>query len=100
MKRRGVTALAFLFFAFLPLSAARAVEEADRLFLVGERATADGIVPVARRALERFVQEFPKDSRLADAVLPAGWPSATTKRRSRPSNARRPFSHLRAGRSR
>src|SRR5438876_191007 len=72
MKRRGVTALAFLFFAFLPLSAARAVEEADRLFLVGERATADGIVPVARRALERFVQEFPKDSRLADAVLLLG----------------------------
>src|SRR5256884_156681 len=72
MKRRGFTALAFLFFAFLPLSAARAVEEADRLFLVGERATADGIVPVARRALERFVQEFPKDSRLPDAVLLLG----------------------------
>ena len=72
MKRRGFTALAFLFFVFFPTSAARAVEEADRLFLVGERAMADGIAPVARRALERFVLEFPKDARLADAVLLLG----------------------------
>ena len=72
MKRRGFTALAFVFFALLPTSAARAVEEADRLFLVGERATADGIAPVARRVLERFVLEFPKDARLPDAVLLLG----------------------------
>src|SRR5262249_43418778 len=69
MKRRGFTALALLLFALLPTSAARAVEEADRLFLVGERASADGIAPVARRVLERFVNEFPKDSRLPAGVL-------------------------------
>ena len=72
MKRRGITALAFFLFALLPTSTARAVDEADRLFLVGERATADGIVPVARRALERFVEDFPKDSRLPEAVLLLG----------------------------
>src|SRR5439155_253126 len=49
----------------------RAVQRSP-LVIERERATADGIVPVARRALERFVQEFPKDSRLADAVLLLG----------------------------
>ena len=72
MKRRSITALAFLLFAILPTSTALAVDEADRLFLVGERATADGIAPVARRALERFVQEFPQDPRLPQAVLLLG----------------------------
>src|SRR5262249_1788618 len=72
MKRRGFTALALFLFAFLPTSAAPAAGGAGRLFPVGGRAGADGIAPVARRVLERFVNEFPKDSRLPDAVLLLG----------------------------
>jgi TolA-binding protein len=49
-----------------------ALEEADRLWLVGERAFADALYPVARRALERFVTQYPGDARLPDAVLLLG----------------------------
>ena len=61
--------------AVLVLSAASpaaAIEEADRLWLVGERSFADGLYPVARRALERFVDRYPKDPRLPEAVLLLG----------------------------
>jgi TolA-binding protein len=49
-----------------------ALEEADRLFLVGERAMADRFYPVARRALERFVSQFPSDARQPRALLMLG----------------------------
>jgi TolA-binding protein len=54
------------------VSPAAALDDADRLWLVGERSFADGLYPVARRALERFVEQYPKDSRLPDAVLLLG----------------------------
>jgi TolA-binding protein len=54
------------------VSPALALEDADRLWLVGERSFADGLYPVSRRALERFVADYPKDARLPDAVLLLG----------------------------
>ena len=54
------------------VSPALALDDADRLWLVGERSFADGLYPVARRALERFVAQYPKDSRLPEAVLLLG----------------------------
>lgn len=54
------------------VSPVAAIEDADRLWLVGERSFADGLYPVARRALERFVAQYPKDSRLPEAVLLLG----------------------------
>lgn len=54
------------------VSPAAALDEADRLWLVGERSFADALYPVARRALERFVAQYPKDPRLSEAVLLLG----------------------------
>jgi TolA-binding protein len=54
------------------VSPAAALEEADRLWLVGERAFADSLYPASRRALERFVAQYPKDARVPDAVLLLG----------------------------
>ncbi len=54
------------------VSPAAALDDADRLWLVSERSFSDGLYPVARRALERFVAEYPKDSRLSEAVLLLG----------------------------
>lgn len=59
-----------LFVLVLALStAATAASEADRLWLVGERAFTDGFHPSARRALEQFVARHPTDSRAPDALL-------------------------------
>jgi len=54
------------------VSPAAALDDADRLWLVGERAFSDGLYPVARRTLERFVSQYPKDARLPEAVLLLG----------------------------
>src|SRR5947207_2588738 len=75
MKRRApcVSAgCALVLLAVFLVSPAAAIEEADRLWLVGERAFADGLYPAARRALERFVAQYPKDARLPEAVLLLG----------------------------
>jgi TolA-binding protein len=74
MKRRlaivAALALAVLMPpAVLPVSA---LEEADRLFLVGEKAMADRFYPVARRALERFVTQYAGDPRQPRALLLLG----------------------------
>jgi TolA-binding protein len=74
MKRRAPcvpAGIALLLLATL-VSPVAAIEEADRLWLVGERAFADGLYPAARRALERFVAEHAGDSRLPEAVLLLG----------------------------
>jgi TolA-binding protein len=73
MKRRlaMVSALA----ALLLLTAVApgwALDEADRLYMVGERALADRFFPVARRTLERFVAQYPADPRQARAQLMLG----------------------------
>jgi len=74
MKRRAtlVTAFASLVLAVTSATPVSALDEADRLWLVGERASADGLAKVARRALERFVAEHGADRRLPDAVLLLG----------------------------
>jgi TolA-binding protein len=74
MTRRllSISALASILLAGLPGSPALALDEADRLWLVGERAFADGLHPVARRALDRFVAEYPSDTRVAPAMLLLG----------------------------
>lgn len=74
MTRRllSVSALASFLLAGLSASPALALEEADRLWLVGERAYADGLYPITRRALDRFVVEYPNDTRAAQAMLLLG----------------------------
>jgi TolA-binding protein len=74
MTRRllSISALASILLAGLPGSPALALDEADRLWLVGERAFADGLHPVARRALDRFIVEYPSDTRAAPALLLLG----------------------------
>jgi TolA-binding protein len=74
MKRRLAIVAALALALLLPPAVVRvsALEEADRLFLVGERAMADRFYPVARRALERFVSQFPSDTRQPRALLMLG----------------------------
>ena len=73
MKRRAPRILAGIALLLASLvSPATALEEADRLWLVGERAFADRLFPVSRRALERFVAQYPKDSRVPEATLLLG----------------------------
>lgn len=74
MKRRArvITAFASLLVAAVSVTPALAIDEADRLWLVGERASADGLAAVARRALERFVTDYPQDKRRPEAVLLLG----------------------------
>src|SRR5947207_5906267 len=54
------------------VSPAVALEEPDRLYLVGERAVADGLHALAARALERFVSDYPNDPRVPTATLLLG----------------------------
>ena len=74
MTRRllSVSALTSILLAALPAPPALALDEAARLWLVGERAFGDGLHALARRALERFVAEYPNDGRLSSAVLLLG----------------------------
>jgi TolA-binding protein len=74
MRGRRIVLSAFALVALTVslMSPASALEEPDRLWLVGEKAFADGLFPLARRVLERFVTQYPNDRRLADAVLLLG----------------------------
>ena len=74
MKRRlaMVTALAALLVLGSLVSPASALEEADRLFMVGEQALADRFYSVAKRTLDRFVAQYPKDPRAPRATLLLG----------------------------
>lgn len=51
---------------------ALALEEADRLWLVGEQAFRDGLFPLSQRTLERFIARYPADPRVAQATLLLG----------------------------
>jgi TolA-binding protein len=53
-------------------AASPALDEADRLFLVGDKAFEDGLYPLSRRMLERFVERFPNDQRAGEAMLLLG----------------------------
>ncbi len=48
------------------------MDESDRLWMVGEHAFLDGLYPLSRRILERFVERFPSDKRLPEATLLLG----------------------------
>jgi len=74
MTRRllSIPALASILLAGLLASPALALDEADRLWLVGDRAFADGLHPIARRALDRFIVEYPNDARAPQALLLLG----------------------------
>jgi len=51
---------------------AAAIDEPDRLWLLGQQSFADGLYPVARRTLDRFVAKYPDDPRVGDALLLLG----------------------------
>lgn len=68
---RPILALASLL-VVLSAPFAHALDEADRLWLVGEQASADGLNALARRALERFVADYPNDPRQPQALLLLG----------------------------
>jgi TolA-binding protein len=74
MERRSRNWTAFATLLVLVLSAvpASALDEPDRLWLVGERAMADGLPALARRTLERFVEGYRQDRRVPDAWLLLG----------------------------
>jgi TolA-binding protein len=74
MKRclAKVPTLAALLVLLVAVAPASALDEADRLFMVGERALADRFYPVARRALERFVAQYPDDARGPRALVMLG----------------------------
>src|SRR5262249_25386079 len=56
------------------LSAFRALEEAARWGLAGERAFQDALPALARRMLERFIERFPDDKRTPEPPLPLAKP--------------------------
>jgi TolA-binding protein len=64
--------LAGLVAVVVPARPALALDEPDRLFLVGEKAFDDGLYPLSRRMLERLVEKFPSDPRVGDATLLLG----------------------------
>jgi TolA-binding protein len=74
MKRRLsiVSASAALLLAVSSASPALAIDEPERLWLVGSNAFADGLHPLARRVLERFVADYPRDPHVPEAVLMLG----------------------------
>ena len=66
------TLAALLVVLVVAVAPASALDEADRLFMVGERALNDRFFPVARRALEQFVAQYPHDARHPRALLMLG----------------------------
>jgi TolA-binding protein len=74
MARRWpfLSASVVLLVATLFAPPARALDEPERLRLVGERAFADGLYSLARRALERLVAAYPKDARAGGDLLLLG----------------------------
>jgi TolA-binding protein len=56
----------------LPAPPAPALEERERLLLVGERAFQDGLHALSRTMLERFVTRFQSDPRVGEATLLLG----------------------------
>jgi len=63
---------AALFVVSVSAGPALALEEADRLMLVGEKSYDDGLYALSRRMLERFLDRFPGDTRAGDAMLLLG----------------------------
>jgi TolA-binding protein len=74
MKRRWccLSASLALLLAVSSAPPALAIDEADRQWLVGSSAFADGLYDLARRVLERFVAEHADDRRAPEAFLVLG----------------------------
>lgn len=74
MKRRVLNLAPIALFMTLVVQAPPAVglDEPDRLWLVGERAFADGLYPLARTVLERFMADYPADARVLEATFILG----------------------------
>ena len=74
VHRRALPAVlvAALAVAALLAGPAHALEEADRLMLVGEKAYDDGLYALSRDMLERFVEGYPGDKRAGEAMLLLG----------------------------
>lgn len=73
MNRRTWIASAFVVLLLATIVApVSAIEERDRLYLVGERAVGDGLHALAARVLERFVKDYPDDARVPAATLLLG----------------------------
>lgn len=75
MTRRWWPASAFVVLVLVAVTVpapVAALEESDRLYLVGEHAVADGLNALAARALARFVADNPKDERVPAATLLLG----------------------------
>ena len=73
MKRRAWLASASVLLVLTVLAVpVAALEEADRLYLVGERAVGDGLHGLAARVLERFISGYPNDARVPTATLLLG----------------------------
>ena len=71
-RRSFLSASVVLLVVTLSAPPARALDEPERLRLVGERAFADGLYPLARRVLERFVAEYPTDPWVGSALFLLG----------------------------
>lgn len=73
MKRRTwlASALVVLLLATV-VTPTFAIEEPDRLYLVGDRAVGDGLHALGARVLERFVNDHPNDARVPMATLLLG----------------------------
>src|SRR5262249_57005330 len=67
-----IVILAGLVAIVAPAPPAHALDEADRMYLVGEKAFEDRLYPLSRRMLERFLEKFPSDPRVGDATLLLG----------------------------
>src|SRR5574341_170621 len=74
VHRRALPVLlvAALAVAALLAGPAQALEEADRLMLVGEKAYEDGLYALSRRMLERFLDRFPGEKRAGEVMLLLG----------------------------
>lgn len=72
MCRAAVVLLVALACATLDSPPASALEERERLLLVGERAFQDRLHGLSRKVLERFLERYPSDARAPEATLLLG----------------------------
>ena len=70
--RRVLCVLVLMGGVVLSGAPATAVSEPDRLWLVAERAFADGLYGLARTTLERLIERYPSEPRVPDATLLLG----------------------------
>jgi TolA-binding protein len=72
MRRTWLSSALVVLLLATVVTPALAIEEPDRLYLVGDRAVGDGLYALGARVLERFVNDFPNDTRVPTATLLLG----------------------------